>query len=139
LRRDAEVATYGVAAAITGETPDANCRRDMLQLCPFGIHSQLVLGASRMTAAVQCALAILLLSSLAWPAPANALAPGTWEIRCLSSTSPVGDFDSYKIKMDMVDMLTFERSYGTIISGVSLVDGKRVMLLNASCSFVQIK
>ena len=92
-----------------------------------------------MTAAVQCALAILLLSSLAWPAPENALGPGTWEIRCLSSTSPVGDFDSYKIKMDMADMLTFERSYGTIISGVSLADGKRVMLLNANCSFVQIK
>jgi hypothetical protein len=111
----------------------------MLQLSRLGIHGQPCFGASQMTTAVQCALAILLLSSLAWPAPANALAPGTWEIRCLSSTSPVGDFDSYKIKMDMVDMLTFERSYGTIISGVSLVDGKRVMLLNANCSFVQIK
>jgi hypothetical protein len=111
----------------------------MLQLPRLGIHSQLMLGACRMTAAVQCALAILLLTSLVWPSPAKALSPGTWEVRCLSATSTVGDFDSYKIKMDMVDMLTFERSYGTIISGVSLVDGKRVMLLNANCSFVQIK
>jgi hypothetical protein len=139
LRRDADVPAYGVDAAITGETPDANCGRDMLQLFRLGIHGQPVLGSKQMTAVMQCALATLLLSSLAWPAPANALAPGTWEIRCLSSTSTVGDFDSYKIKMDMADMLTFERSYGTIISGVSLVDGKRVMLLNASCSFVQIK
>ena len=92
-----------------------------------------------MTAAVKCALATLLLSSIVWSSPAKALDPGTWEVRCLSSTSTVGDFDTYKIKMDMVDMLTFERSYGTIISGVSLVDGKRVMLLNANCSFVQIK
>jgi hypothetical protein len=92
-----------------------------------------------MTAAVKCALATLLLSSIVWPSPAKALDPGMWEVRCLSATSTVGDFDSYKIKMDMVDMLTFERSYGTIISGVSLVDGKRVMLLNANCSFVQIK
>jgi hypothetical protein len=130
---------YRVNAATTGEIPDAKCWRDMLQLARLGIHSQLMLGACQMTAAVQCALAILLLTSLVWPSPAKALSPGTWEVRCLSSTSTVGDFDSYKIKMDMVDMLAFERSYGAIISGVRLDNGKRVMLLNANCSFVQIK
>jgi hypothetical protein len=92
-----------------------------------------------MSATVKCALATLLLSWLAWAQSAKALDPGTWEVRCLSSTNTVGDFDTYKIKMDMVDMLAFERSFGTIISGARVDDGTRVMLLNRNCSFAQVK
>lgn len=38
----------------------------------------------------------------------------------------------------MIDMLTLERSYGTIVSGTRLDNGKRVVLINEECVLSEV-
>jgi hypothetical protein len=77
----------------------------------------------------------LLAGCLAGSATAWALDPGRWEVRCRSSANDLGRYD---IWMDMIDMLTLERSYGTIVSGARLDNGKRVVLINEECVLSEV-
>ncbi len=62
------------------------------------------------------------------PAPASALEPGNYTVQCTSVDGARSDAASFDIHMDMVDLLTLKTSFGAIISGVRLDDGKKVIL-----------
>ena len=70
--------------------------------------------------------------------PAWALDPGNYTVQCASYDSARGNAASYDIHMDMVDLLTLRTSFGAIISGVRLDDGKKVILTgDRGCALIQ--
>jgi hypothetical protein len=79
----------------------------------------------------------LLVVVCAWASPASALDPGNYAVEC--SPSVTGGRET-RIRMDMVDLQTLRQSLGTIISGVSLADGRKVILIanDRSCSLVEV-
>jgi hypothetical protein len=71
---------------------------------------------------------------------ALALDPGNYTVQCASQDSARVDGATYDISMDMVDLLTLKNSFGTIISGVRLDDGKRVILTgDRGCALIQTR
>ena len=83
-------------------------------------------------------LASLVLAAAAMSSAAWALDPGNYTVQCASQDSPRVDGATYDIRMDMVDVLTLKNSFGTIISGVRLDDGKRVILTgDRGCALTQ--
>ena len=57
--------------------------------------------------------------------PALALDPGNYTVQCAPAG---GNGATYDIRMDMVDLLTLKSTLGSVISGVRLDDGRRVIL-----------
>ena len=62
------------------------------------------------------------------PSPASALDPGNYTVQCASPDGARSDAATYDIHMDKVDLLTLSTSFGAIISGVRVDDGRKVIL-----------
>jgi hypothetical protein len=78
---------------------------------------------------------LMLSSSVSW-----ALDPGTYTVQCGSPEPPKTERAAYDIKMDLVDLLTLKNSFGAIISGVRLDDGRRVILTgDHGCALIQTR
>src|SRR5437879_6323048 len=89
--------------------------------------------AFALTAAVSFAL-----GSATWPSATWALDPGNYTVQCASADGARGDA-TVDIRMDVVDLLTLKNSFGAIISGVRLDDGKRVILTgDRGCALTQL-
>jgi hypothetical protein len=70
--------------------------------------------------------------------PAWALDPGNYTVQCAPTDGASTEVASYNIRMDMVDLLTLRDSFGAIISGVRLDDGKRVILTgDRGCALIE--
>jgi hypothetical protein len=79
------------------------------------------------------ALAPAICSSTAW-----ALDPGNYTVQC-TSVAGASDTAKYDIRMDVVDLLTLKNSFGAVISGVRLDDGKRVILTgDRGCALIEV-
>ncbi len=86
------------------------------------------------------AVASLLMASAIWSSPGWALDPGTYTVQCLSSEPARADRGAYDIKMDVVDLLTLKSSFGVIISGVRLDDGRRIILTgDHGCALIEVR
>jgi hypothetical protein len=71
--------------------------------------------------------------------PSLALDPGTYTVQCQSSTEGAKAV-SYDIRMDKVDLLTMQNSFGAIISGVRTDDGRRVILTgDQGCAMIETR
>ena len=82
--------------------------------------------------------ASLVLAPAIWSSSAWALDPGNYTVQCASADGARGNGATYDIKMDVVDLLTLKNSFGAIISGVRLDDGKRVILTgDRGCALIQ--
>ena len=94
----------------------------------------------RHTCARGVGVASLAVASAIWASSAWALDPGTYTVQCLPSEPPRADRAAYDIKMDMVDLLTLKSSFGAIISGVRLDDGRRVILTgDHGCALIEVR
>ena len=84
------------------------------------------------------AVASLALAFAAWSSSAWALDPGNYTIKCTSADSAQAKVETFDIRMDMVDLLTMKDTYGAVISGVRLDDGRRVILTGdyQSCAMI---
>jgi hypothetical protein len=84
------------------------------------------------------AVASLPLAFAAWSSSAWALDPGNYTIKCTSPESAQAKVETFDIRMDMVDLLTMKDTYGAVISGVRLDDGRRVILTGdyQSCAMI---
>jgi hypothetical protein len=72
--------------------------------------------------------------------PAVALGPGEYAVRCGPAETARGEAGSYIIRMDQADLLTLKNSLGTIISGTSVEDGRRVILTgDRGCALVEVQ
>jgi hypothetical protein len=88
---------------------------------------------------VRGVMTVLMLQPAIWSLPAWALDPGNFAVQCASSERASGESGEYKIRMDMIDILTLRRSLGTIISGVRLDDGRRVVLTgDRGCVLIEV-
>jgi hypothetical protein len=84
-------------------------------------------------------VASLVLVSAIWSSSAWALDPGSYTVQCASADSARSEAATYDIRMDVVDLLTLKNSFGAIISGVRLDDGKRVILTgDRGCALTQL-
>jgi hypothetical protein len=73
------------------------------------------------------------LAALALATPAAALDPGIYTVQCVAPDRINGT--SYDISMDKIDLLTLQSTFGAVISGVRVDDGKRVILVgDRSCA-----
>ena len=69
---------------------------------------------------------------------AAALDPGNYTVQCALPDSAAGTGATYDIHMDMVDLLTLKSSLGTIISGVRVDDGRKVILTgDRGCALIE--
>ena len=85
-------------------------------------------------------LAGLALASAVWSSSAWALDPGNYTVQCSPPDSARGDAATFDISMDKIDLLTLRNTYGTVISGVRLDDGKRVILTgDRGCALTQVQ
>jgi hypothetical protein len=69
-----------------------------------------------------------LLLSVGVPSAALAMEPGSYAVQC---ATPEGGRSGaeVKIRMDWVDIQTLKSSLGTIISGVSITDGSKIVVI----------
>jgi hypothetical protein len=68
--------------------------------------------------------------------PASALDPGNYTVQCISPDKVDGA--TYDISMDKIDLLTLKTTFGAVISGVRLDDGKRIMLIgDRNCALIE--
>jgi len=75
-----------------------------------------------------------------WSPTAIALGPGDYAVRCGPAEGAGDDRGGYVIRMDHVDLLTLKNSLGTIISGRSVDDGRRVILTgDRGCALVEVQ
>jgi hypothetical protein len=79
----------------------------------------------------------VLVAFACWSSPAFALDPGNYAVQCGSLV--LGERET-RIRMDVADLQTLRQSLGAIISGVSLADGRKVILIanDRSCSLVEV-
>jgi hypothetical protein len=85
-------------------------------------------------------LAGLVLASAVWSSSAWALDPGNYTVQCAPPDSAQSDAATFDIRMDMIDLLTLKNTYGTIISGVRLDDGRRVILTgDRGCALIEVR
>jgi hypothetical protein len=85
-------------------------------------------------------LAGLVLVSAVWSSSAWALDPGNYTVQCAPPDSAQSDAATFDIRMDMIDLLTLKNTYGTIISGVRLDDGRRVILTgDRGCALIEVR
>ena len=86
-------------------------------------------------------LASLVLASAVWSSSAAwALDPGSYTIQCASPEGAGSDVATFDIRMDMVDLLTMKYTYGAVISGVRVDDGKRVILTgDRGCALTEVR
>jgi hypothetical protein len=67
---------------------------------------------------------------------ASALDPGNYTVQCVSPDR--GNGATYDISMDKIDLLTLKTTFGAVISGVRLDDGKRIMLIgDRNCALIE--
>lgn len=89
---------------------------------------------------VRGAVAALILMPAIWSPPLWAQDAGNYAVRCELSESAGAKPGELRIRMDMIDMLTLRRSLGTIISGVRLDDGRRVVLTgDRGCTLLEVE
>jgi hypothetical protein len=87
-----------------------------------------------------CLLAGLVLASAGWSSSAWALDPGNYTVQCAPPDSAQSDATTFDIRMDMVDLLTLKNTFGAVISGVRVDDGRRVILSgDRGCALVQAR
>ena len=86
-------------------------------------------------------LASLVLASEVWSSSAAwALDPGNYTIQCASPEGAASDVATFDIRMDMVDLLTMKYTYGAVISGVRVDDGRRVILTgDRGCALTEVR
>jgi hypothetical protein len=86
-------------------------------------------------------LASLVLALAVWSSSAAwALDPGNYTIQCASPEGAASDVATFDIRMDMVDLLTMKYTYGAVISGVRVDDGKRVILTgDRGCALTEVR
>jgi hypothetical protein len=85
-------------------------------------------------------LASVVLASAVWSSPAWALDPGNYTVQCAPPDSAQSDAATFDIRMDMVDLLTLKNTFGAVISGVRVDDGRRVILSgDRGCALVQAR
>jgi hypothetical protein len=85
-------------------------------------------------------LASLMLASAVWSSSAWALDPGNYTVQCSPPDSAQSDATTFDIRMDMVDLLTLRNTFGAVISGVRVDDGRRVILSgDRGCALVQAR
>jgi hypothetical protein len=85
-------------------------------------------------------LASVMLASAVWSSSAWALDPGNYTIQCASPEGAASDVATFDIRMDMVDLLTMKYTYGAVISGTRLDDGRRVILTgDRGCALTQVQ
>ena len=78
---------------------------------------------------------VLASASSAW-----ALDPGNYTIKCTSPDSAHSIVETFDIRMDMVDLLTMKYTYGAVISGTRLDDGRRVILTgDRGCALTEVR
>ena len=86
------------------------------------------------------ALAGAVLASVVWSSSAWALDPGNYTVQCSPADSAQSDATTFDIRMDMVDLLTLKNTFGAVISGVRVDDGRRVILSgDRGCALVQAR
>jgi len=86
------------------------------------------------------ALAGAVLASVVWSSSAWALDPGKYTVQCAPTDSAQSDAATFDIRMDMVDLLTLKNTFGAVISGVRVDDGRRVILSgDRGCALVQAR
>lgn len=69
-----------------------------------------------------------------------ALDPGTYTVQCASAESRTADRPEYNIKMDKIDLLTLEKSFGAIIAGTRQDDGRRIILTgDHGCALIEAR
>jgi hypothetical protein len=84
-------------------------------------------------------LASVVLASAVWSS-ARALDPGNYTVQCAPPDSAQSDAATFDIRMDMVDLLTLKNTFGAVISGVRVDDGRRVILSgDRGCALVQAR
>ncbi len=82
--------------------------------------------------------AVLALAATFGPSSAWALDPGNYKVQCTSPDGARGDVATYDIHMDKVDLLTLKTSFGAIISGVRVDDGRKVILTgDRGCALIE--
>ena len=85
-------------------------------------------------------LAGVVLASAIWSSSAWALDPGNYTVQCAAPDSAQSDAATFDIRMDMVDLLTLKNTFGAVISGVRVDDGRRVILSgDRGCALVQAR
>ena len=89
---------------------------------------------------VRSVLASLALASAVWSSSAWALDPGNYTVQCAPPDSAGSDAATFDIRMDMIDLLTMKNTFGAIISGVRLDDGRRVILSgDRGCALTEVR
>jgi hypothetical protein len=85
--------------------------------------------------------AVLALAATLQPASAWALDPGNYKVQCVSPDGTRGgDPATYDIRMDMVDLQLLRTSFGAVISGVRVDDGRKVILTgDRGCALIEVK
>jgi hypothetical protein len=84
--------------------------------------------------------AALVLAAAIASAPAWALDPGTYTVHCATPDTVRSDRGGYDIRMDVVDLLTLKYSFGAIISGTKVGDGRRIILTgDHGCALVETR
>ena len=87
-----------------------------------------------------CVLAGLVLASAGWSSSAWALDPGNYTVHVAPPDSAQSDATTFDIRMDKVDLLTLRNTWGAVISGVRLDDGRRVILTgDRGCALVEVR
>ena len=90
--------------------------------------------------AARSVLAGVVLASAIWSSSAWALDPGNYTVQCSPADSAGSDAATFDISMDKIDLLTLKRTYGAVISGVRLDDGKRVILTgDRGCAVTEVR
>ena len=85
-------------------------------------------------------LASLVLVSAVWSSSAWALDPGNYTVQCTAPDSARSDAATFDISMDKIDLLTLRNTYGAVISGVRLDDGRRVILTgDRGCALIEVR
>jgi hypothetical protein len=89
---------------------------------------------------VRSVLAGVVLASAVWSPSAWALDPGNYTVQCAPLDSVATDGATFDIRMDMVDLLTMKYTFGAVISGTRLDDGRRVILTgDRGCSLIEVR
>ena len=89
---------------------------------------------------VRSVLASVVLASAVWSPSAWALDPGTYTVQCAPLDGIATNGATFDLRMDMVDLLTLKNTFGAVISGVRVDDGRRVILSgDRGCALVQAR
>jgi hypothetical protein len=68
--------------------------------------------------------------------PARALDPGIYTVRCANASTPTDQ--EFDLLIDKVDLLTMQNTFTSVIAGVRVDDGRRVILTNtAGCTLIE--